>query len=99
LNELLDATYFFFGVDFWVSALPAADFESLEVRPSRSVFDAAFAAADDVVFSGALRWDSALPAADLEALPVEELDRVFDPLRAAGLEVTSFLAMQLSCGV
>jgi len=86
-------------VDFWVSALPAADFESSAVRPSRSVFDAAFAASDDVVFSGALRWDSALPAADFEALPVEELDRVFEALPAAGLDVTSFLAMELSFGV
>jgi len=51
----LDPTYFFFGAGFWVSALPAADFESSAVRPSRSVFDAAFAAAGDVVFSGALR--------------------------------------------
>jgi hypothetical protein len=78
--------------------LPAADFESLDVRPSRSVFDAAFAAGDDVTFEGALRWESALPPEDLEALPVDALESVFEALRAAGLEVTSFLAMDLSFG-
>lgn len=91
-----DLIYLFFGAGFWLSALPAADFESLDVRPSRSVFEAAFAAAEDVDFPGALRWDRALPAADLEALPVEELERVFEALRAADLEVTSFLAMNFS---
>jgi len=90
---MLDPSYFLLERGFCVSALPAADLESLEVRPSLRVFDAAFAAGCDVTFCGAFRWDSALPAADFEAFPVEELERVFEALRAAGLDVTSFLAM------
>jgi len=35
--------YFFFGAR-WLSAEPAAVFDALLVRPSRSTFDAAFAA-------------------------------------------------------
>ena len=44
LNELLDPNYFFLEPGFWDSVLPAADLESLEVRPSRRVFEAAVAA-------------------------------------------------------
>jgi hypothetical protein len=71
LNEFLDRGYLPFREAFFCAkALPAADFERFDVRPSRSVLDAAVAAAGDVVFSGALRWESALPAADFEAFPV-----------------------------
>lgn len=76
--------------------LPAADFESLDVRPSLSVFDAAFAAAGEVTFCEAFRWDSALPAEDFDVLAVEELESVFEALREADLDVISFLAMELS---
>ncbi len=96
LNELLDPTYFLVGPFFWAKALPAADLESLDVRPSLNVFDAAVAAADVVVLPGVFRWASALPAADLDAFPVDELDSVFDALVAAALDVTSFFAMRTS---
>ncbi len=96
MNELLDHNYFFLEVVFCVSALPAEDLESFDVRPSRSVLDAAVAADEDVAFSGALRCDKALPADDLDAFPVAGLDRVFDALVAAGFEVTSFFAMRIS---
>ena len=43
-----------------------------------------------------MRCERALPAEDFDALPVEELESVFDALRAAGLDVTSFLAIALS---
>lgn len=88
--------YFFLRADACVNALPAADLESLEVRPSRSVFEAAVAATGDVVFAGALRWESALPAALFEALAVAGFESVFEALRAAGFDVTSFLAMEFS---
>ena len=79
-----------------VSALPAADFESLLERPSESVLDADLPAAVEVCFSGAFRCDNALPAADLDFADVDELESVFDALVAAGLEVTSFLATRYS---
>ena len=79
-----------------MSAEPAADLESLLVRPSLKVLDAAFAAAADVSLLGALRWESALPAADFDAFPVDGLDSVFEALRAAGFEVTSFFATMIS---
>lgn len=96
IRELLTPAYFFFEEFFCASALPAADFDAVDVRPSRSVLDAAVAAADEVELAGALRWDRALPAADLEALPVSGLDRVLEALLAAVLEVTTFLAMRPS---
>ena len=43
----------FFAGGFWDRAEPAADFEAALVRPSRSVLDAAEAAAGDVTFLGA----------------------------------------------
>jgi hypothetical protein len=58
--------------------------------------DAAVPAAEEVCFSGAFRCDNALPAADLDFADVDELESVFDALVAAGLEVTSFLAMRYS---
>jgi hypothetical protein len=76
----------------WVNALPAADFESFDVRPSRSTCDAFVAAGAEVCFFGARVCARALPAADLELLPVDLLESVFDALLAADLDVTSFLA-------
>jgi hypothetical protein len=55
----------------------------LLVRPSRSVFEAADAALEDVVFLGALDWESALPAALFDALAVDLLVSVLDALDAA----------------
>ena len=68
---------------FCESALPAAVFEVLLVRPSRSVFEAAEAALGDVTFLGAFRCDSALPPAVFDVFPVDLLRRVLDALVAA----------------
>src|SRR5690606_22284179 len=76
-----------------VRAEPAADLAAFPAFGSRRVLEAAFPAAGDVCFSGALRWDSALPAADLAAFEAEPPERVFDALVAAVLEVVSFLAI------
>ena len=72
------SNYFFFA-DFFVAvfflaacdrALPAADLEVFEVRPSVIVFEAFEAAFADVFFAGALRWDRALPAALFDVFDV-----------------------------
>ncbi len=52
------------------------------VRPSRSVFDAAFAAGVDVCFFGAFRWESALPSETFDVFPVDLLRNVFEALLA-----------------
>ena len=70
------------------SALPAADFEALLVRPSRSVDDAFDAAFRDVSRSGVPVWESALPAAPLDLVEVEPLVSVFDAVVAAFLPVS-----------
>jgi hypothetical protein len=72
----------------WANALPAADFESLLVLPSRKTFDAAFDACGEVASFGALLCVSALAAAVLEAFPVERFCKVFDAAEAAFLPVT-----------
>lgn len=78
------------------SALPAADFVALALRPSERAFDAAVAALGEVSLSGDLRCASALPAADFDLAAVDLLDSVFDALVAAGLDVTFLVAMRLS---
>lgn len=65
------------------------------VRPSRSVFDAADAAAFPVCFFGAAFCDNALPAADFDALLVDFDFRVFEAFRAAGLLVTFELRLAI----
>jgi len=65
------------------NALPAADLEVAEVRPSRNTFDAAVAAFGDVVSRPLLLCVNALPAAVLDALPVFDELRVFDAAVAA----------------
>ena len=55
----------------WDNALPAADLDDVEVRPSLITLDAAVAARLDVVSVLVLDCVSALPAAVLEAFPVE----------------------------
>jgi len=65
------------------------------VWPSRSTFDAAFAAALEVVFVGAFVCERALPAAFFEVEPVDLLVRVLEALEAALFPVT-FLAMYTS---
>lgn len=72
-----------FDGGFCASALPAADFDVLLVRPSRSIFDAADAALGDVTFLGALRCDNALPPAVFDFCPVDLLRSVLDALLAA----------------
>ena len=67
----------------WESALPAADFELVFVRPSRSVSDALDAASDEVSFPGARRCDNALPAPLFESSPVAGSRSVFDAFDAA----------------
>lgn len=52
------------------SALPAADFDAAEVRPSRSTFDAADAARADVRSLFVRLWVNVLPAAVRELRPV-----------------------------
>jgi hypothetical protein len=79
--------FFFFFCGVWERALPAADFDFLLVRPSLSVFDAAFAAVSDVVFMGFWAWDRALAAAVLDAFAVFELLRVFEAFVAASSPV------------
>ena len=74
--------------DAWASALPAADFDVLLVRPSRRVADAFFATFFDVVRLGALRCDSALPADDFDFVDVLRSRSVLDALPAAFLPVT-----------
>jgi hypothetical protein len=68
-------------------ALPAAERDLLDVRPSRSVDDAFFPAPRDVSFFGVCRCESALPAEllDFEADPL--FRRVLDALDAAFLPV------------
>jgi hypothetical protein len=56
----------------WAKALPAADFDAAEVRPSLSTLEAAVAARADVVSFLAFDWVKALPAAAFDAFPVEE---------------------------
>ena len=80
-------TYFFLDEGRWAKADPAADLEAGEVRPSRSVFDAADADGADVTFLGWV-WESALPAAVLEVGPVFGLESVLEADLAADGEVT-----------
>ena len=85
------------ALGFWDNALAAADLEALLVRPSRSVFEAAVAALDEVCFAGAFLWDSALPAADFDFDPTDLPFNVFEALDAAFFPVTFLLAMFISC--
>ena len=85
------------ALDFWVNALPAADLEALLVRLSRSVFEAAVAALDEVCFAGAFLCDSALPAADCDFDDTDLFFNVFEALEAAFFPVTFLLAMFISC--
>lgn len=62
---------------FCESALPAADFDFVPVRPSRSVDDA-FVAALAPVFLRVPVCDSALPAADFDFAPVLPLRITLD---------------------
>ena len=75
-------TGLFFFVPACDRALPALLFEVFDVRPSRSVDDALFAALFDVFFV-VLRWDSVLPAALFDFAPVDLLVSVFEALFAA----------------
>lgn len=72
---------------FCERALPAAERDFDDVRPSRRVDDAFFATPRDVSFFGASRCESALPAAllDFEADPL--FRSVLDALDAAFLPV------------
>ncbi len=90
--------HYFFGFDDGRCdrALPAADFDGLDMRRCWSAEPAAEAALGDVAFAGALRCDNALPAADFDFGPVE-LDRnVEDAARRAGVLVTLALAILAS---
>ena len=89
---VLDKIYYLRFFAFWAKALPAADFEVFEVRPSRNVLDAAFAAFVEVCFLGALRWERALPAEDLDFELVDLLVSVLEAALAAFLPVTFLLA-------
>ncbi len=79
---------------FCERALPAADFDALLVRPSRSVDDA-FLATLAEVFLRVFRWERALPAALFDLLPVERLRSVLEALFAAFLPVFRDAAMVL----
>ena len=89
---LNNSHYFFLRPAFWARALPAADFDALLVLPSRSVFEAALAAFDDVCLAGDFLWERALPAADFDFELVFLLLRVFDALLAAFRPVTFLFA-------
>ena len=89
------AIYLGFGV-FWMrtffegvcdSALPAADLDFRDVRPSESVFDAAVAAFLPVCRFGVPVCESAEPAAVLDFVDVALLLSVLDALEAAFLPV------------
>lgn len=67
----------------WDNALPATDFELLEVLPSESVFEAAVAAILPVCLFGVFVWDNALPAAFLDFVPVLLVRIVFEAFVAA----------------
>lgn len=86
------------GLDDWRCdrALPAADFDDFDVRPSRSTELAADAALGDVALVGALRCDNALPAADFDFPAVEPDRNVDDAARPAGQPVTLDLAIAVS---
>jgi hypothetical protein len=88
---------FFFFDGVCASVLAAADFDSLLVRPSVNVFDAAVAAGGFVCFLVVPVCDSALAAADFDVLPVDSDDRVCDALVATDLLVVFvfFFAMIL----
>jgi hypothetical protein len=92
-NELI---YFSPLPGFCANALPAADLESLLVRPSLNTFDAAVAAFAEVTFSGALVCDSVLPAAVFDFWAVLVLVSVFDALDAALWLVTLGFVMMFS---
>ena len=83
---------------FWVwdSAEPAADFDAVPVRPSRSTFEADVAAFFEVTFCVPV-CDSALPAAVLEELPAELLESTDDAFAAtrALVDFVDFEAMDL----
>ena len=81
--------FFFEGV--CDSALPAADFDALLVRPSLSVFDAAVAAVLLVCFDDVLACESALAAAVFDVIPIDPEVNVFDAFDAALLLVTLLL--------
>jgi len=90
---LITGCYFFFlGPCFWDSALPAADFAALLLRPSLKTFDALDAAFFEVTLE-VLLCDSADPAADFDAFPVDLLLRVPEAFVAAGLWVRLLCAM------
>ena len=63
------------------------------MRPSRSTFDAALAAADEVCFFGAATCDNALPDEALDIMPVALLWSVLDAAVAALLPVVFVFAM------
>jgi hypothetical protein len=75
--------YFFLLLDFCASALPAADFPALPVRPSLSTFDAMLATLGEVLFLGASTCDKALPAAAFVFAPVLGDVKTFDAALAA----------------
>jgi hypothetical protein len=88
-----DQLYFFFlEPGRWESALAAADFDALLLRPSRSTLDALEAAFFEVTLE-VLLCDIAEPAADFDALPVELPLRVVEALVAALFPVRLFRAM------
>lgn len=65
------SSYFFLGLlGVCESALPAADFDCLEVLPSHKVLEAALAALVPVCLLGVPDWDKALPAEVLDFDPV-----------------------------
>lgn len=80
----------------WDSALAAADFDCLLVRPSRRTPEAAVAALLEVVFDGAFLCERALPAAALDVLEVALLFNVPEALRAAERPVTLVRAIVCS---
>jgi hypothetical protein len=85
LRKTLIFSYFFLSLA-WERTLPAADLAALLVLPSRSTFEAAFAALSDVTSLGALVCASALPAALFTVLLVE-VRSAFEALFAALLPV------------
>jgi hypothetical protein len=78
------------------SALPAADFDVDEVRPSRKTLDAAVAAFFDVVSVLDLLCVNVLPAAIFDAFPVSGERNVLEAALAAAGPVFLLVAITFS---
>ena len=85
--------FFLLFACFCDSALAAADFEALLVRPSVRTLDATLATFAEVALFGAWTWDNALAAAVLDLEPVLAELSVLEAAEAAFVPVVFVLAI------